>query len=189
MTAKALYGLAMLPFVVWLLVGRLVTGVGPRLLESRMLTPLVEFTLTGGLWALRILPPTLVLMCLLAAPLLAWVAPRIIGSSFRVGAQPRDVIPWVVILLLSWGSSLVSWRSLPTPYSGWVLDAIPFLWWSGAMAQALVIAIAYLAQAELNASGRSNIPAKGLLFAGVILQLAFLWPGFLALIANKRHRV
>jgi NADH:ubiquinone oxidoreductase subunit 6 (subunit J) len=110
-----------------------------------------------------LLPPVLTVVA-------AWLVRRGASGSFGVA----EGATWLAVWLISWAAflGLAGSDILGT----WMLVLV----WSGAVAQALLIAIAFREQTRLRRLGSTRVPGGVVLGVGIVLQVTTLWGGSVA---------
>ena len=138
----------------------------------RALSPAEEGIAQWARWGGRLTDFAVVTACMTLLPVLAWVAVR---RHWRPPGlvRPRSIALWILVAVGSWSAAL----TVSGPRNVWVL---PLLVWSGGLANILVIWMSSVAQARLESEGRSTVPTSFVLYGGVLLQAAFVVPGFMA---------
>jgi hypothetical protein len=176
MRPRTVYAAGVGLLALWIAVARLLWGALAQAGTERALSPIEGWLERVSHWGVRSTDFVVVEVTLVLVPVLTWLAPRALRQGFPLGAKPRDVLPWLAVALLSWAAFIV----IPQEVLGnWTV----LVWWSAALAAALTVAVACLAQGELNRGGRGGAPAWGVLYAGLVLQAGFilLMPGILVL--------
>ena len=168
-----LYGIAVGALGLWMtastLAGRWAEGLDP----AAQLPLFKRALLQGTALSFRAMP-FIVIAGFVVAPVLTLAAAFLVhpgeGGVFRV----REGVLWFIVFVTSWAGFLALVQT--DIFSPWML----LLVWSGGVAQALLLAIAFREQQRLRTMQVTRVPSGIVLGLGVLLQVLTLWGGVLA---------
>ena len=168
-----LYGIGVGFVAVWVAAGAL--GVRwAEALDPAVQLPLFKRALLQGTALTMRAMPFMVVAGFMLPPVVtlaaAWLVRPGENGLFRI----REAVVWLVVWVASWAMFLgLAQADL---FSPWMLVLV----WSGGIAQALLVAIAFQEQRRLREMQVTRIPSGVVLGAGILLQVLTLWGGFLA---------